>query len=713
MVIPVYNEEGSIDLLIQRIDAASGKNGINYEIIFIDDHSIDRTREVIQSLKKSYPIFLFLKKGVRGKAQSILEGISYSHFDFVVMIDADMQYPPEAIPEMMAKIESGADIVVGRRINKEESLLRNIFSRTYHFIFVRLLHQINVDAQSGLKIFRKEIFENLDLKPTPWSFDTEFLVKAKAAGHTIESVDILFYKRFAGKSKVNLIKTSLEIAGASLRLKILGPGIIPFTNKKRGQKGEGFYFLGKEFIHYGNLEQEDTAFKNLDSYQLLFVLIFFLIIANSFFNNSLNTIILLIAIIISIYLVDLVFSFYITTRNFGNSGEMKINPEDITAIDEENLPLYTILCPLYKEWTVLDQFLGAMSRLDYPNNKLQILLLFEQDDIKTMAAAGERKLPSFFEIVIVPDSKPKTKPKALNYGLRLTRGEYCVVYDAEDIPDPLQLKKAILAFAKSGPRTACIQAKLNFFNSTQNLLTRLFTAEYYLWFDLILPGLQDFSGPIPLGGTSNHFKKSYLIDAGGWDAFNVAEDCDLGIRLDKKGFTTKILDSITLEEASSSLKNWLPQRTRWIKGYIQSYLVHMRKISSEDFLNPLKQFTFQLLIGGKALLLFINPFMWLMTLVYFSMRKNAGIIIESFFPPWIFYLGVFSTVFGNFLYFYCYMIACAKKDRFDLIKFIFFVPFYWILMSIAAWRAFVEIIAKPHYWPKTNHGIYLQKTSPP
>src|SRR5581483_11735953 len=159
-------------------------------------------------------------------------------------------------------------------------------------------------------------------------------------------------------------------------------------------------------------------------------------------------------------------------------------------------------------------------------------------------------LPNYFKIIVVPDSSPKTKPKACNYGLQFATGEYSVIYDAEDVPDPLQLKKAIVAFAKSAKNVICIQAKLNFYNPHQNILTRVFTAEYSLWFDLVLTGLQSIEAPIPLGGTSNHFKTQILKKIKGWDAFNVTEDCDLGLRLFKNGFSTAIMDSTTLEEAN-------------------------------------------------------------------------------------------------------------------------------------------------------------------
>jgi cellulose synthase/poly-beta-1,6-N-acetylglucosamine synthase-like glycosyltransferase len=279
------------------------------------------------------------------------------------------------------------------------------------------------------------------------------------------------------------------------------------------------------------------------------------------------------------------------------------------------------------------------------------------------------------------------------------------------IPDPKQLKKAVLAFQKMGEKTVCIQAKLNFYNPHQNLLTRAFTAEYSLWFDLVLTGLQSINAPIPLGGTSNHFRLKDIRHLKGWDSFNVTEDCDLGIRIAKKGLKTALLDSTTLEEANSGKRNWLWQRSRWIKGYMQTYLVHMR--NPIEFMKNWRTphlITFQLVVGGKVLSMFINPLMWAITISYFALRMIVGSFIESFFPGIILYMGIFSLLVGNFLYAYYYMIGCAKHGHHELVKYVFLVPFYWLGMSVAAWIALYKLIVAPHHWSKTKHGLHLEKS---
>ncbi len=207
-------------------------------------------------------------------------------------------------------------------------------------------------------------------------------------------------------------------------------------------------------------------------------------------------------------------------------------------MDERDLPIYTILVPMYKEAQVIPHLISNLENLDYPKAKLDVRLLIEEDDIETRELLESMDLPFYYTTLIVPDSLPKTKPKACNYGLIRARGEFVVIYDAEDRPDPDQLKKVIATFRKCPEEFACIQAKLNYFNSSQNWLTRWFTQEYSMWFELLLPGIMKLDVPIPLGGTSNHFKLSVLKELNAWDPYNVTEDADLGIRLYKHGYKT-------------------------------------------------------------------------------------------------------------------------------------------------------------------------------
>ncbi len=382
--------------------------------------------------------------------------------------------------------------------------------------------------------------------------------------------------------------------------------------------------------------------------------------------------------------------------------DLDASPEEVAALDDRELPIYTVLVPLFREAAVLHQLVNSVESLDYPRRKLDVRLLCEEEDDETIDAIKALELPPHFEIIVVPPSQPQTKPKACNFGLLGAKGKYVVIYDAEDRPEPDQLKKAVVMFERSDPSVVCIQAKLNFFNQETNLLTRWFSLEYATLYDLILPGLDARNDPIPLGGTSNHIRLAPLIELGGWDPFNVTEDADLGIRLHKAGYRTIMMDSTTLEEANTKLPSWVRQRSRWIKGYMQTWLVYMRHplrmmkdVGFKGFLS------FQLMLGG-AFIFLINPFFWALTTVF--VFTQAG-LIQDLFPGWIYFLAAAQLFFGNFVFMYLGMAAGARRGYHGLAPYALMLPLYWGLMSIAAWKGFIQLFTNPFYWEKTEHGV--------
>jgi cellulose synthase/poly-beta-1,6-N-acetylglucosamine synthase-like glycosyltransferase len=709
LVVPVLNEASTIKPLTERINSSLNNMSISYEIYFIDDHSSDGTKAIIQQLQATYPIQLYQKVGRPGKAQSLIEGFSYVRSPYTALIDGDLQYPPEAIPEMLRLITPGElDVVVANRQIAKTGKLRRFLSNGYRLVFGKLIWGFDVDVQSGLKVFRSEIISRLQLDPKPWTFDLEFLVQARAGGYKIGSSDITFSDRAHGHTKVDTIRTVLQLGYETISLRFKPSKYIPFSIKNREQ-GSGFHFKGKSYVTHNRLPYAETAVRRFSNRQIAILISLVVIITLALITHTHTALELIIGVLTMLYFSDLVLSLVLVCRSY-----FKVDTEviDLAQMQTRNLwPKYTVFCPLYKEQSVLPQFIKAMEAIDYPKDKLEVMLLLEADDKGTIGAAQSMGLPNYFRIIVVPDSMPKTKPKACNYGLGLAEGKYAVIYDAEDIPDPLQLKKAVFSFEGADSKVGCVQAKLNYYNWSQNILTRLFTLEYSLWFDLILPGLQSIKAPIPLGGTSNHFRVRDLKRFGGWDPFNVTEDADLGIRLAKAGYTTLILDSVTMEEANSQYKNWVRQRSRWIKGYIQTYFVHTRKMkqrqSRRDFI------IFQLVIGGKVLFSLINPLLWLVTIVYFVFRSEVGHYIHSLYSAPIFYLALICLIVGNTLYVYIYMMAAAKRNHSELILTALLVPFYWLMISRATLKAIREFIVKPFHWQKTTHGLHLLNDNQP
>jgi cellulose synthase/poly-beta-1,6-N-acetylglucosamine synthase-like glycosyltransferase len=340
---------------------------------------------------------------------------------------------------------------------------------------------------------------------------------------------------------------------------------------------------------------------------------------------------------------------------------------------------------------------------DYPASKLDIKLVFEETDEETYAAAKALALPGNFEFIRVPHSLPLTKPKACNYALPFARGTFLVIYDAEDLPEPDQLRRAVAAFRLGDDRLACVQAQLNYYNWFENWLTRQFALEYASYFDLLLPMLAKFGLPVPLGGTSTHFRTHLLRAVGAWDPFNVTEDADLGMRFAVLGLRTGIIRSTTQEEANCRLDNWLRQRSRWIKGWMQTYLVRMR--------HPIRLYRalgfrgfigFQIIIGGSPLSSLVHPLFYLsamQVLIEPMMLSEPGHRATiAFFDLFVLVVGYGITVMAG-------MAAAAGRGLRPLILHALMMPAYWLLISAGAYKALFQLARRPFHWEKTEHGI--------
>ncbi len=379
-------------------------------------------------------------------------------------------------------------------------------------------------------------------------------------------------------------------------------------------------------------------------------------------------------------------------------------------ISDSELPVYTILVPMFDEAATLPQLLDALRKIDYPRSKLDIKLVLEQDDSNTIEAAKSLQPEGMFEIIIVPPSHPRTKPKACNYALHFAKGEFVTIYDAEDKPDPQQLRKVVQLFRNSDDKLVCVQCRLNYYNRKQNLLTSLFSIEYAAWFDYMLPGLDYLQLPIPLGGTSNHIYLKRLLELGDWDPYNVTEDADLGIRMAFARYHTATIDSETLEEAPSSLWSWIKQRTRWIKGYMQTWLVHMRHpYKLYKMLGHRGFWGFQFFIGGPCLVFLGTPILVVASIYWYhiSDMSNTPALQTAL------TISITTLLYALILHFCFAVTVIYNRKWWETAPAILLFPFYWILHSIASFRALWQLITNPHYWDKTEHGqtAYAHQTS--
>ena len=371
------------------------------------------------------------------------------------------------------------------------------------------------------------------------------------------------------------------------------------------------------------------------------------------------------------------------------------------------LPLYTVLIPLlHEKKETISLLLNALNHVDYPAEKLDIKLLLEEDDEKTLDILKAFDLPWHYQILIVPPGLPRSKPRACNYGLQFALGPYLAIFDAEDRPDADQLKKALQRFLSAAENVACIQAALNFYNYRENILTRLFTIEYTYWFDYLIPALDSLRAPVPLGGTSNHFKTEVLRKIGGWDPFIGTEDAEIGVRLYRHGYRVETIHSTTYEEANSRLRNWFFQRTRWNKGYMQTYLVNMRDpLQMIKQIGPWRFVNFQFFVGGNVFIQLANLPLWIFLIsTFFFYDKD----IASLYPKLLFYITFFNFLVSNLILLVTQFIATYNRRLYCLLPFVPLKLCYWMIMSLAGYYAIIDLLVRPGYWYKTEHGFSKQ-----
>src|SRR4051812_16816010 len=384
----------------------------------------------------------------------------------------------------------------------------------------------------------------------------------------------------------------------------------------------------------------------------------------------------------------------------GRADAIAVSPAALAALDERTLPTYTVLVPLLREGPLVPRLLAALAALDYPHHRLDIRLLVETDDADTLTAVRRSELPPHVTLVEVPLGAPRTKPRALAYGLLHARGERVVVYDAEDRPEPAQLRQAVAAFNRAPRRVACLQARLGTYNGERSVLTRWFDADYAVQFDLLLPALAARGAPLPLGGTSNHFVTERLLEVGGWDPFNVTEDADLGVRLHKAGLRTAVLDSLTLEEAPVVPGTWVRQRSRWSKGHLQTLLVQTRHPARLVQRLGVRGTLGFLATTGAVLVPLLSPVFWLLTTLWFLATPGW---LHDVFPGPVFHLAAVALLAGSVGAILLTVAGALERGLFGAVRHALLMPLAWGLIALAAWRAVAQLPARAHEWEKTEH----------
>lgn len=374
-----------------------------------------------------------------------------------------------------------------------------------------------------------------------------------------------------------------------------------------------------------------------------------------------------------------------------------------TAPAGHTFPVVSLLVPLFREREVAGRLVQRLSRLDYPEERLDICLVVEEDDTLTRETLARSALPPSMRQIVVPRGTVRTKPRALNYALDFCRGSIVGVYDAEDAPAPDQLKRVVQRFRDRPPEVACLQGVLDFYNARTNWLSRCFTIDYATWFRIILPGIARMGLVVPLGGTTLFFRRAALDRLGGWDAHNVTEDADLGLRLARHGYSCELIDSVTDEEANCRVIPWIRQRSRWLKGYAMTWISHMRaprKLLRD--LGPWKFLGVQVLFLGTLSTFLLAPLVWSFWLLPLGLpHPLAGVV-----PWWLFVTLGTALLLTEIVNVAAGALAVATPKHRWLIPWVPTMHFYHPLGAIASWKALFEMVVRPFYWDKTQHGLF-------
>ncbi|WP_446720157.1 glycosyltransferase [Leisingera sp. ANG-Vp] len=366
-------------------------------------------------------------------------------------------------------------------------------------------------------------------------------------------------------------------------------------------------------------------------------------------------------------------------------------------------PVISVLVPLYKEAEISRALLARIRKLSYPRALTDVILVLEEHDSVTRAALAATRLPPWIRVVEVPAfGGLTTKPRAMNYALNFCRGDLIGVWDAEDAPQADQLDQVARAFARASPDTACFQGVLDYYNPRTNWISRCFTLEYGSWFRIVLNGIARLGLVVPLGGTTMFIRRQVLEELGGWDAHNVTEDADLGVRLYRAGYRTEMLPSTTYEEANCRPWPWVKQRSRWLKGFMVTYLVHMRQP-----LRLLGELGWKRFLGFQAFFLgtvgqfLFAPVLWSFWLIALGMpHPSAGTA-----PPQLLMLAAAALVFFEGLGMILSVTAAFAMGRPRLAAWAPAMILYFPMGALAVAKAAYELLARPFFWDKTAHGV--------
>ncbi len=707
VIVPTDHDGPVLPRFLDRLLPVMRGLGRPFEIIIVDDRSGDGTASYARSLAPDCQVRFFEKVGRQGRSTSLKEGVDQALGATIVFLDPELRYPPEAIPELLEALET-CDVVVANR--KHRRWLRIVANRLYRFVFGRLLLSVDADVRSGLKAFKRTLLESLRFDPEAelkWGFDAFLLYHARRAKWIVQTIDVAYA---AGRSKEGFwsgvgLRLTFAFGVVGLRiahvLRLLFPFLYPpepveyfnagFTNVN------DYLFLTPEQSAKGHITKE-TISLGIVLFACMFVAAGYLkfslgIPLSRFFAGFIST----------VYIAILLFKLVMMHRSVAANRRI-VTDDDLRALRDEELPVVSMFIPLYKEPEIIPQIFRYLSDFDYPQGKLDIIFILESTDTETAQAFLAMHPPAHFKALLSPDVPPKTKPKAMNVAFKEAKGEVLVIFDAEVLPERDQLKRAVAMFKKF-PEAKYLHGRMDVYNAEENWITRLYTAEFCYFYHYFMPGLIESKYPVPISGHSTYFRAEVIEKVGAWDGYNVAEDCDIGIRIYRKGFGSgMMLDSHTWEQSTTTIPTWVRQRTRWIQGFIQTSMVQLRyPLLLKRELGSWRNFlVFLFLVPGNVLLNMLNIFQWILFVLWHTTHAP---FLQVAYDGVVLYLATTCFLLGNFLFTYFTMYGLFARKHFRIVPWAVLSFVYWIMLGVATLRSTLHLFLHPHKWDKTKHFV--------
>ncbi len=702
-----HAEHVNLPHIISRLSDVLIKAGEQFELIVIDEGNFYlNTQDYLRGIAEQLPLQV-IKPAVQGALTSA--DLEKANGDRLVIFDADLHHAPDVIVDMLHALEQ-QDVVVGRVPLKRMPWYRAVQTVCSRLLLLPVASLFAGVPQPGQRAYRRDALSKLAQFRrfrAQAAFDTQALFFARRLGLRVGYVEetlepgILFGWTARRTTRQLTVMGAIYALRAIMMTEFAMPFLFPPTRAEYSASGftnvRDFLFLSDSESAKQHITKETVTL----CFWVILLTTLCIVGAAALFQQSCLRVVL--TMFSMLYLALLFIKLFVTIRSTKHSY-LHVSPAEIATLSPQDFPVISILIPLYREREIIPQICRRLADLDYPVDKLDIIFILESTDRETIDAFLTARPPTHFKALLSPDVLPKTKPKALNVAFQKSRGEVVVIYDAEVLPELDQLKKACFALKKY-PEVMFVHTRLNVYNAEYNWLTKLYTAEFSFYYDSFINGLVSLNIPLPISGHSIYFRRHVIEQVGGWDPYNVAEDCDIGIRIFRHGFGCGIMiDSFAWEQSTTTIPAWVSQRTRWLKGFLQTTMVHLRfpLLLKQDVGGWRNFLWFLILVPGTTLVNALNLLQSIFLLAWFV---THSLYIELAYEGLPIYAAMFTFIVGNYLFTFFNILGLYTRGLYAIMLLAYFSPFYWIMLGYATVRSILEFFFAPRRWNKTVHSM--------